>query len=144
MAEQQIHILVVDDDHDTLEFMADLLVDAGYTPILSSEHEDAYPLARRLQPDLAILDLQMADPEAGWTILAVLRADPATAHIPAILYSSNHAYLHVRQEVLRKKRCAVLKKPFEIRELLDRIAETLAWRTEGALQEVPASQAVVP
>ena len=144
MAEQHIHIMVVDDDQDTLEFMADLLADAGYTPILSSEHEDAYSLARRLKPDLAILDLQMADPEAGWAILALLRADPATAHIPAILYSSNHPYLDVRQEVLRKKRCAILKKPFEVHELLQRIAEALAWRTEGERAEARALHPVVP
>ncbi len=85
-------------------------------------------IVRRTQPDLVILDLQMGSPETGWQILTLLRGDPATVHIPAILYSSHADFLRVRTAVLRRKRCATLEKPFALPDLLATIAEALALR----------------
>ena len=116
-------IVVVEDDRETLEMMGSLLLMEGYHPVLCAEREDAYGIVRSTQPDLVILDLMMGDPEAGWTILLMLREDPVTADIPVIMYSADTHFLRVRQAVLRMKGCAILEKPFHVHELLIRIAE---------------------
>ncbi len=121
-------IVVADDDLDTLELMDALLTQEGFQPILCSEAEDAYVIVRRTQPDLVILDLQMGSPETGWQILHLLRGDPATAHIPALMYSCHADFLRVRTGVLRRQRCATLEKPFALPDLLATIAEALALR----------------
>lgn len=118
-------ILVVDDDQETLEMMGRLLSMEGYQPILCSDAAAAYEIARRTQPDLVILDVMMGDPEAGWTILTRLRADPATAQIPAIMYSADAQFLRTRKGILRMNACAILEKPFHMHDLLLGIAEML-------------------
>jgi two-component system response regulator MtrA len=121
-------IVVADDDLDTLELMGDLLTQEGFQPILCSEAEDAYVIVRRTQPDLVILGLQMGSPETGWQILNLLRGDPTTTHIPALMYSAHSDFLRVRAGVLRRQRCATLEKPFALPDLLATIAEALALR----------------
>ena len=118
-------IVVVEDDRETLEMMGSLLLMEGYHPILCAEREDAYEIVRRTQPDLVILDLMMGDPEAGWTILLMLREDPMTADIPVIMYSADTHFLRVREEALRMQHCTILEKPFHIHELQLSIAEVL-------------------
>ena len=68
----------------------------------------------------------MGSPKAGWQILTLLRGDPATAHIPALMYSSHPDFLQVRTRVLRRKCCVTLEKPFSLPDLLATIAEALA------------------
>ncbi len=121
-------IVVADDDLDTLELMDALLTQEGFQPILCSEAEDAYVIVRRTQPDLVILGLQMGSPETGWQILNLLRGDPTTTHIPALMYSAHSDFLRVRAGVLRTQRCATLEKPFALPDLLATIAEALALR----------------
>ena len=85
----------------------------------------------RTQPDLVILELQMGSPETGWQILNLLRGDPTTTHIPALMYSAHSDFLRVRAGVLRRQRCATLEKPFALPDLLATIAEALALRGPG-------------
>ena len=123
------HIVVVDDDHEMLEMLELALTDAGYQVRVQADFEAAFQLIARVQPDLVLLDLMVGQTEAGWTILTVLRADPATAHIPAILYSGNARFLETRAGILqRKKQCAILIKPFTREALLAKIAHALGGR----------------
>ena len=118
-------IAVIDDDPATLEMMQAVLELKGYQTLLWSDTTGAQTMIRERQPALVILDLWMGDPEAGWKILTQMRQDEATTHIPAIMFSADWDSLHVRQRVLEAKRCAVLRKPFRINELLDKVDEAL-------------------
>ncbi|HBY95390.1 MAG TPA: hypothetical protein DEP84_15800 [Chloroflexi bacterium] len=77
-------IAVVNDDTAFLNLMHELLTDEGYETIIWAESERAYDMIRRVKPDLVILDIRMGHPEAGWTILDLVRLDPTTAHIPVV------------------------------------------------------------
>ena len=118
-------ILVVDDDRDTLDMMDMLLRHEGYQPILWSDGDSAYELIRKKQPDLVLLDLRMGDPYAGWWTLDLLRHDPSTRRIPAVMYSANKDFLRRRATMLRAKGCDTLEKPFQPDELLAKIEEAL-------------------
>jgi CheY-like chemotaxis protein len=119
-------IVVVDDDTATLELLDALPRDAGYQVRVQADFEAAFQMIARVQPDLVLLDLMVGQTEAGWTILTVLRADPLTAHIPAILYSGNARFLETRAGILRrKKRCEILIKPFTQAALLAKIVQVL-------------------
>ena len=82
-------ILIVDDDHDTHAFIADLLRMYGYEADCVHNSEAAQELIRRAPPDLLLLDLHIERRYAGWMLLLALRADPATATIPAVLATSD-------------------------------------------------------
>ncbi len=120
-------IVVADDDVDMLELLDTLLVAEGYRITLCSESENVYQVVRRIQPDLLLLDLRMADhPEAGWQVLLTLRGAPTTADIPVLMCSGDDEFLRVRERVMRTKRCFILVKPFELDDLLAGVEEALS------------------
>ena len=102
------------------------LADAGYHTIPCAEAAAATELIRTRPPDLVILDLQLgSDPEAGWKLLQVLRADPATLRIPAIMVSGNTNFLQTHRALLHANGCTTLAKPFTMEELLARVTSAL-------------------
>lgn len=112
-------IIVVDDDLPTLALMHDLLTPAGYRVDCASTSEAGLCATRQECPALIILDLRTDTPDAGWRLLERLRADPATAAVPVIAYSTDHHALQTRHTWLRERNCATLAKPFDLDELLE-------------------------
>lgn len=114
-------IVIVEDDEDTREFMELFLTDAGYRVHMWPARRGALAFIRNTRPHIVIMDLQMDEPTDGWQLLEELRADPATASIPAILYSADEHFLRFKHEELRALRCQHLTKPFALDHLLDHI-----------------------
>ena len=119
-------VAVVDDDPLALRLMDMVLTRAGYQPLLCADANDACAVIRQGKADLVILDLQMGrDPEAGWTILSRLRADPATTQLPAIMCTANSEWLREQARRLAAQGCDALGKPFDIDGLVARIGDLI-------------------
>jgi CheY-like chemotaxis protein len=116
-------IAVVDDDTDFLELMRLLLTEEGYNVVWLSESRKAYPSIRQLQPALVILDIRLEHPEGGWKVLNLLRLDPTTKDIPVIVCTADAVQLQTKTEQLKKHHAAPLLKPFDLDDLLVKIAE---------------------
>ena len=84
--EARARVLVVDDDAETRQSIAQLLSDAGYACDTAATGEDALRRARAHAPDLMTLDVLMPDMD-GWTVLKALKADPSLAEVPVVLVS---------------------------------------------------------
>ncbi|HTM18975.1 MAG TPA: ATP-binding protein, partial [Kofleriaceae bacterium] len=67
-------ILVVDDNHDAAETLADVLRDAGHQVEVASDGPEALDQARRFQPDVAVLDIGLPVMD-GYELAERLRAD---------------------------------------------------------------------
>jgi DNA-binding response OmpR family regulator len=105
--------LVVENDRWIRLLMCDLLVQAGFRVAEASNGFSAIRLAERERLALVLLDLVLPE-QSGLSVLAELRAAPATAHVPVIVFSS-------RPEVLRDavtQADAVIAQPFAIDRLL--------------------------
>jgi twitching motility two-component system response regulator PilH len=76
-------IMIVDDDGDLLEELAEVLSCVGYEPIVVESSGDASRVARERMPDLVLLDLQMPAKD-GFSVALELTRAPETAHIPII------------------------------------------------------------
>jgi DNA-binding response OmpR family regulator len=128
-------IAVLDTDPAILSLMHDLLTEEGYAPLLwhASAQPDPHALLRQVQPALVLLDFWIERRDDGWGLLNRLWADTETAHIPAVILTGEQDALPVRAEVLRAMHCAVVRKPFDLQELLDAIAAVLG----GARMPVP-------
>jgi DNA-binding response OmpR family regulator len=85
MADQ--HILVVDDDHDTLVLVGMVLEGQGYRVTRIASGQEAVQAALADTPDLIILDVMMPKID-GYDVARQLRAEPATAHIPILMFSA--------------------------------------------------------
>jgi CheY-like chemotaxis protein len=125
MSATQPLIAVVNDDTAFLNLMNELLSDEGYRTILWIEGDSAFEMVRREQPALVILDIRMEHPEAGWTVLTLIKLDPATAHIPVLIVSADTRFLRDREERLYEMRCQYLEKPFELQDLLEKVESAL-------------------
>ena len=118
-------IAVVNDDTDFLEMMNTLLTEEGYRTITALSSHNAHELLRAERPDLVILDIRLEHPESGWTLLDLIRLDPATTHLPVLVCSADAAFLRAKADVLRAQRCETLEKPFDLDVLLERIGAML-------------------
>jgi CheY-like chemotaxis protein len=115
-------VLVVDDDGDIRDLVAEVLELAGYR-VLTADDGAALPLARAERPDALLLDVMMPGMD-GSAISRLLREDPTTAHIPIIAMSGvSH---RARQAVMLAD--AWLAKPFDLDALLQVVAQVLAPR----------------
>lgn len=114
-------IAVVNDNSMFLGLMQELLTGEGYATELYTEGSTAYAALKEAQPALIILDIRMEHPEAGWTVLDLLRLDRATMHIPVIVCSADSRALREKADHLREQHADVLEKPFLLDALLDKI-----------------------
>jgi DNA-binding response OmpR family regulator len=77
-------ILIVDDDLDLVELLRLVLTESGYATQAAVTGAEALKKARRMPPDLVLLDLILPDLN-GFNVCTALRLDPATATIPIIM-----------------------------------------------------------
>lgn len=125
-------ILVVDDRNELLHLMRRVLEDEQYQVSILQEGKDTFARVKSMTPDLLILDLKLGD-MSGQEILKDLKSDPVTADVPVIIYTA--AVLEA-EEVTRSvesnpnfyKDVHLLRKPFELNVLLDKVEELLTQR----------------
>lgn len=84
MNKEETKILVVDDDQDAREFLAEFFQQAGYQVIMAANGHEALALARAKNPDVVLLDIVMPDMD-GYQVCRELTNDIRTRSIPVIL-----------------------------------------------------------
>lgn len=80
-------ILVVDDTHENLRLLSDLLSLQGYDVRPAPNGRQAISSARFSVPDLILLDILMPDID-GYAVCQVLKADDRTRDAPFIFISA--------------------------------------------------------
>jgi CheY-like chemotaxis protein len=110
-------VLYVEDNESNIRLVQRIL---GHRPGIALESVrhggEAVAAARRLDPDVVLLDLNLPD-MSGVDVLAALRAEPSTRHIPVVVVSADATAAQVAR--LRALGAAdYLTKPFDIHRLL--------------------------
>ncbi|MBW4520489.1 MAG: response regulator [Scytolyngbya sp. HA4215-MV1] len=77
-------VLVIDDDPAVHELMQHFLAKEGFQVKSALDAQQGLELAKQLKPDAITLDVMMPGID-GWTLLSILKGDPALAHIPVIM-----------------------------------------------------------
>jgi CheY-like chemotaxis protein len=114
-------IVVIDDDRDVREVLAELLVDQGYPVRCYANGAEALAALRRdADASLILLDLMMPVMN-GWRFREEQSRDQRLAGIPVIAMSALADTPYAPPPVPRP--LAVLVKPFNVEKLLARIAE---------------------
>lgn len=109
--------------------MRRVLEDEQYQVSILQDGRDAFARVKSSLPDLLILDLKLGD-MSGQEILKQLKADVVTADIPVIVYTA--AVLEaedvtrlIEESPQRYQSVYLLRKPFELHVLLDKVEELL-------------------
>src|SRR4051812_36836132 len=84
---QPRRVLVVDDEPDIRESVADVLTSAGYLVDMAPHGLAALEQIRRQPVDLVLIDLMMPVMD-GWAFRKQVRSDPLTAHVPVVAVSA--------------------------------------------------------
>jgi adenylate cyclase len=120
------HILAINNDPAILALFRDLLEEAGYQVSLQNYSDRELAKIRALKPDLIVLDYMWATEDDSWSLLQMLRMDPATAAIPIVLCTGAVREVAALQPHLMDMGISVVIKPFNIDHLVDVIRERLA------------------
>ena len=80
-------VLVVDDETDLRNLVADILIDAGHDVIKAEDGGAALEKAWTEQPDIILLDVMMPVMD-GFEVLTKLRQNPATRATPVVMLTA--------------------------------------------------------
>jgi CheY-like chemotaxis protein len=120
-------ILVVHDDDGTLEAIAELLRDAGYSASTAATGDEALRRLRRWRPDLVLMDLIMPNMD-GWELLERLSEDSELAHVPKVVMTAWPRPDDLPEGV------SVLSKPFEWDTLLHVVRDHCGASASGVVK----------
>jgi DNA-binding response OmpR family regulator len=81
-----VDILVIDDNHDQLEYLRDLLIQKGFTVRILTESVTAVDTMLKINPRVVILDIMMPLLD-GYTILKRMREQKTLSKVPVIIYT---------------------------------------------------------
>jgi DNA-binding response OmpR family regulator len=114
-------VLVVDDNREIRDLLQTSLSEEGYEVIVASNGEEAIELAKRENPQLILLDIEMRGVD-GIETCKRLKAEEKTGLIPIIMMTALgdrdiEAYLEGAADVVNK--------PFDIKQLAFRVKSML-------------------
>lgn len=107
-----------------MDLLREVLELEGYRVAVCLESRAACDLARRLQPDLVLLDIIMPE-VSGWEVRACLRAERRLTGLPIVVCTAWAEQAAAELRRLRDPGLWLLPKPFEIEELLATVEEAL-------------------
>ena len=81
---EQLPVLAIDDNADTLRLLQRYTANTRYRLIGTRDPEEALSLAQRLGPKIIVLDVMMPQVD-GWKVLRRLQQHPRTSHIPVVV-----------------------------------------------------------
>jgi CheY-like chemotaxis protein len=116
-------ILIVEDNRNNCTLLRDILSYHGYETAVASDGNEAVALARKLMPDLILMDIQMPNMD-GMTAGAILKGDPATSGLKIIALTS-FAMRGDKEKFLAAGFDGYLSKPISTRELPGHVKQWL-------------------
>jgi two-component system OmpR family response regulator len=118
--------LVVEDEPETGQLLAEILRRRGYDPTVMTEGKPAVPWTQENRPELILLDLMLPDID-GYDICETLKLERDTNLIPIIMVTARDTPKD-KVHGLQVGANHYLTKPFTVEQLTQAIDRALAWR----------------
>ena len=116
-------VLIVDDDRDIGDILQKIILDqTDYNVLWIAESDLALEAASHMRPSLILLDYMMPTMD-GLKLYDYLQNKPKMQGVPVVLISAR-ATLPFEQ--IRERGMYILRKPFELSDLLDMLAQLLS------------------
>jgi DNA-binding response OmpR family regulator len=116
-------VLVADDDEDILQLLSFRLERAGYEIVAARSGDEALRLALDLLPAVAILDGMMPGLD-GFEVTRELRRNTPTSKTPVVLLTARTEASDIARGMAAGAD-EYVKKPFDARDLVDRVDRLL-------------------
>ncbi len=105
-------VLVVDDESDIRQAVAEVLADEGYQVVAACAGVEALAKARAYHPEVVLLDLMMPRMD-GWEFRRAQMHDPEVSRIPVVVLSA------LGPDSLQAE--GYVGKPFDVDELVSAV-----------------------
>jgi CheY-like chemotaxis protein len=116
--------VLICDDEPSLRELIRVSLSEGYSIAEADDGEESLEIARRLRPDVVILDMMMPR-RTGLEVLQEIRRDETLAQTAVIVLTAQPA---AREDALREGADVVMVKPFEPEQIASAVEEVLAER----------------
>jgi CheY-like chemotaxis protein len=116
--------VLICDDEPSLRELIRISLDGPYQFLEADDGEESLEIARRVRPDVVILDMMMPR-RTGLEVLSALRQDKELSDIPVIVLTAQPA---TREQAVREGADVVMVKPFEPDQITAAVEEVLAER----------------
>ena len=117
-------ILVVEDNPKNLKLVRDVLQYSGYEVVEATTGEDGVRLAREVQPDLILMDLQLPGID-GAEALRLIRAEVSTRSMPVVAVTA-FVMADDRSSAFASGFDGYVEKPISVRDFPAQVAALLA------------------
>jgi two-component system phosphate regulon response regulator PhoB len=117
----KVDVLVVEDDADVRQMLGTALLFEGFNVQVATNGAEGLSYLRRKVPDLILLDLVLPWVN-GIEVLAALRTEPHTEHVPVIVVTGTATQPH---DLHGLGPIDIVHKPFDPDQLLSLIAAVL-------------------
>ncbi len=120
-------VLIIEDNAANMTLATFLLQSAGHSVLSATDAETGLTLARRQQPDLVLMDIQLPGMD-GLEATALLKSDESTRDIPVIALTA--LSMKGDEERIRAAGCdGYIAKPLAYKDFLATIATHLSKAT---------------
>jgi len=121
----QASILIVDDQESNVMLLEQLLLEAGYTTVVSTMNpREVFALHRKNHYDLILLDLQMPGMD-GFQVMEGLKTNDADGYLPVLVITAQPGH---KLRALQAGARDFISKPFDLVEAKTRIRNMLEVR----------------
>ena len=117
--------VLICDDEPSLRELIRISLDGPYQIVEADDGEESLEIARRLRPDVMILDMMMPR-RSGLEVLTALRKEKELSNTRIIVLTAQPA---AREDAMREGADVVMVKPFEPEQISAAVEEVLADRT---------------
>lgn len=125
---KNIKILYIEDDSDTRSLMADIMSYRGYQFFEADRGLTGIRMARKIQPDLIIIDLMLPDME-GYEVTTLLKSIDELRNVPIIALTAE-TRKNVKELTLAAGCDGFIPKPINVNEFLYKVEEYLSGRRD--------------
>lgn len=124
MDKKTVHILLVEDDVFLSSIYQKKFEMEGFKISPVDNGEKVLPEAKRKNPDIILLDILLPKKD-GFTILAELKEDPETKHIPVIMLTNLGQKDDVDKAIAAGAADYLIKAHFKPSEIVDKVKTVL-------------------
>jgi len=114
--------VLICDDEPSLRELIRISLDGPYQIVEADDGEESLEIARRLRPDVVILDMMMPR-RSGLEVLTALRKEKELSNTRIIVLTAQPA---AREDAMREGADVVMVKPFEPEQISAAVEEVLA------------------
>lgn len=110
-------ILLVEDDDDIRDDLAELLMDEGYRVVTATNGQEAWEELQAIGSDPCVILLDLMMPVmSGWDFRQRQLSDPRVARVPVVVMTG---VTDAREEAQRLQAIACIEKPLDLERLFD-------------------------